>query len=264
MATIRSQSYPGFSLDTAVEHARKIFDIDRRNPISREVAAKHLGYKSLNGAADRALATMNLFGLLEKVAIGEVRLSQRTIDILHPDSSGQRLEALRECANSPNLFQTIKARFEDGAPSPTALKSYLVRKNFNNRAIGPITTAYLKTCVFLDREQAAENGGSVGPYAEKSSLPEVKRRNDSDDSTFGIAVENSERSIPVSEIVDKAPETLPRPSTTATANGETEWMYNRLGPETNVRLMVQGNMGPKEIGKLIKLLEAQKSVLEDD
>ena len=39
----------------------------------------------------------------------------------------------------------------------------------------------------------------------------------------------------------------------------------KVGRETNVRLLVEGKkMGPKEIGKLIKLLEAQKEVPEDD
>ncbi|WP_420965857.1 hypothetical protein [Bradyrhizobium sp. B120] len=46
--------------------------------------------------------------------------------------------------------------------------------------------------------------------------------------------------------------------------GEIEWMRNKVGRETNVRLLVEVQMGPKEIGKLIKLPEAQKAVLEDD
>jgi ribosomal protein S28E/S33 len=41
-------------------------------------------------------------------------------------------------------------------------------------------------------------------------------------------------------------------------------MRNKLSRETNVRIIAEGVMGPKEIGKLIKLLEAQKAVLEDD
>jgi hypothetical protein len=46
--------------------------------------------------------------------------------------------------------------------------------------------------------------------------------------------------------------------------GESEWMRNRLGGDTKVRLMVTGEMGPKQIGKLIKLLKAQQAVLADD
>ena len=46
--------------------------------------------------------------------------------------------------------------------------------------------------------------------------------------------------------------------------GEAEWMRNKVGSETTVRLLVSGDMGPREIGRLIRLLEAQKSVLTDD
>jgi hypothetical protein len=53
-------------------------------------------------------------------------------------------------------------------------------------------------------------------------------------------------------------------SDVAAEPGESEWMRNRLGDDTKVRLMVTGEMGPKQIGKLIKLLEGQKAVLSDD
>jgi hypothetical protein len=45
---------------------------------------------------------------------------------------------------------------------------------------------------------------------------------------------------------------------------EREWLRGPLSRETNYRLIVAGDIGPKEIGKLIKLLEAQKLVLSDD
>ena len=42
-------------------------------------------------------------------------------------------------------------------------------------------------------------------------------------------------------------------------------MRNLVGRETKVRLLVSGgDMGPREIGKLIKLLKAQQAVLSDD
>jgi hypothetical protein len=47
--------------------------------------------------------------------------------------------------------------------------------------------------------------------------------------------------------------------------GESEWMRNLVGKSTKVRLLVSGgDMGAKEIGKLIKLLTAQQAVLADD
>ncbi len=45
---------------------------------------------------------------------------------------------------------------------------------------------------------------------------------------------------------------------------EKEWLRGPLSKGVSYRLIVSGEVGSKEIGKLIKLLEAQKLVLEDD
>lgn len=50
----------------------------------------------------------------------------------------------------------------------------------------------------------------------------------------------------------------------ASGDGEREWLRGPLSKTTNYRLVISGDMGPKEIAKLIKLLEAQKAVLDDD
>ena len=60
------------------------------------------------------------------------------------------------------------------------------------------------------------------------------------------------------------PERDIEPSVEKGESGEVEWMRNRLGATTKVRLLTSGEMGPREIGKLIKLLEAQRAVLQDD
>jgi hypothetical protein len=47
---------------------------------------------------------------------------------------------------------------------------------------------------------------------------------------------------------------------------EREWLRGSLSRETSYRLNLSGDLGPKEIGKLIKLLKVQQAVLsnEDD
>lgn len=46
--------------------------------------------------------------------------------------------------------------------------------------------------------------------------------------------------------------------------GEREWLRGPLSRDTSYRLVVSGNVGARELGKLIKLLEAQRAVLEDE
>lgn len=45
---------------------------------------------------------------------------------------------------------------------------------------------------------------------------------------------------------------------------EREWLRGPLSKDATYRLIVTGDLGPKEIGKLIKMLEAQKEILSDD
>ncbi len=176
MARLRSPSYPSFPLEEAISNARTIFEKDRRSPIEREVVAKHLGYSSLNGAADKALSTLMQYGMLDKVAKGEVRISQWAVDILHPDSPQQRASALQNAGTNPTLFRTLNERFPEGPPSQETLRSYLTRENFNDRAIGPIVSSYTKTCAYLAQEGAsespvprAENAGESGVVEDEAA-----------------------------------------------------------------------------------------------
>jgi hypothetical protein len=176
MARVRSPRYPSMSLEDAVEHGRTIFEKDRRHPIAREVAAGHIGYKSLNGAADSALSTLMQYGVLEKVAKGEVRVSQLVVDILFPDNPEQRAEAIRIVASNPPLFKALDDRFPEAIPSNETLRSYLTRENFNTRAIGPIVTAYTKTRAFVEREAA--NDLSVPRPSDQSKDGELNNGDD--------------------------------------------------------------------------------------
>ena len=47
-------------------------------------------------------------------------------------------------------------------------------------------------------------------------------------------------------------------------NKEHEYLRGLLSRDSRYRLLVSGDIGPKELGKMIKLLQAQKAILEDD
>ena len=94
----------------------------------------------------------------------------------------------------------------------------------------------------------------------------------SDDGQW-VVVDNSETGIPMSEVTVEQREVAPQapppffPLSQQTAQKPSpsgdQWLQMRVGPETKVTISVSGEMGPKEIGKLIKLLEIQKTVLMD-
>jgi hypothetical protein len=88
-------------------------------------------------------------------------------------------------------------------------------------------------------------------------------------------VEGTNTGVPVSELTVVTPNsgaTAP-PSTTAPAadpiasasmDKEREYLRGVLSRDSSYRLLVSGDVGPKELGRMIKLLQAQKAILEDD
>jgi hypothetical protein len=97
------------------------------------------------------------------------------------------------------------------------------------------------------------------------------------DGSWWVFVEGSETGIPMEETIvlerkAEAPPSLKQPPVLPMSSGapavsqpgEVEASRGKLGDGVTYRLMVTGEMGPKQISKLIKLLEAQKSVLDDD
>lgn len=116
--------------------------------------------------------------------------------------------------------------------------------------------------------------------------PRRVRAKQEHEGAWWLFVEGSETGIPMDEVTvkerktpdseqpkgaPKAPPTLPLSVAILdadigyqTAPGEREWLRGTLSRATSYKLLVIGEIGPKEIGKLIKLLEAQKAVLDDD
>lgn len=149
MAKARQGSYPIVSLQEAIEMIGKIYAEERTHPVSREVAARHLGYAGLNGASAMALAALAHYGLLERAGRSETKVSSLGVDILYPDSEAARVRSIQEAASRPVLFGELDDRFPDSAPSEANLRHYLLRNEFSDTALGPAIRAYLSTRSFL-------------------------------------------------------------------------------------------------------------------
>src|SRR6056297_283146 len=157
MARIRSPGYPNVPLRDAVEFARKIHDKDYTHPVSREVAATHMGFSGVTGSSDRAMSALMHYGLARKAGKGELQLTDTAVDILHPDSDSGRRYALREAGFSPALFQEMRKKFPNQLPSEETINTHLIRQGFAQRAVGPAGRAYMETCRFLQQEGAYES-----------------------------------------------------------------------------------------------------------
>jgi hypothetical protein len=94
---------------------------------NREVVAKSLGYTSLNGKSNRAIAALIHFGLLEKTGNAAVRISDLGKQVLIPRDESEVKAALSDAARKPSLYQRLFERF-GGHGLPALLPNILVRE----------------------------------------------------------------------------------------------------------------------------------------
>lgn len=243
---MRSPNYPSTPLREAVDLIGRIFRIERTNPIDRAVAAQAMGYSGISGRSAKVLANLTQYGLLERGGKNEVRVSPRAVEILHPDTPGTRLMALREAAFEPELFQRITERFPDGRPSEAALRSYFIKEQFTDAAIPSAIRAYLETYQYLEDQNANESSGLHGVTGQESHENQ------------GIIGEANMRyaqaeAVPGSTVTASAPV----PTSKQTESGPTfSWSNNKIS--------LGGTLAnKKEAEDLVSFINAMKQFLED-
>jgi hypothetical protein len=143
----RSPNYPSLSLKEAVEKVRSLHDKNAQHPMTRDVAAKSMGYSGLSGPSATAISALNKYGLLTGRG-DEIRVSDRAMAILYAHSDEERRHALNEAFLEPDLFRELAQKFPGKLPSDDALKSFLIRNKFAHSAVTNVISCYKETVEF--------------------------------------------------------------------------------------------------------------------
>jgi hypothetical protein len=148
---IRSPNYPALSLPEAINRATALYRVQHTHAAPREVVARGMGYSTLNGASASAISALHKYGLLERAG-DEIKISDRMMRILHPQSTDERGLAIHEAARSVQLFEELDERFPGRMPNDDLLRNYLVRKGFAPAAVSSVILAYRETSELVSRE----------------------------------------------------------------------------------------------------------------
>ena len=154
MSRIRSPNYPQVAILDAVEDARTLHQKEGQNFMPRDVVAKLLGYSSVNGASEKKTSALNAYGLIDRSTDREIRVSDLAVKILFPHDAQEKGAALAEAALSPNLFQEIREKWPTNNPSDENLKSYLVRRGFNQNAVEQVISVFRAAMDVADAAQS--------------------------------------------------------------------------------------------------------------
>jgi|SRR5215470_4610713 len=249
MAKVRSPNYPTTDLGTALELIRPAFKAENRNKMSRAVLANHMGDKTLHGRALTKLGAVRAYGLIEGSG-DELRLSDDAVFVLaSPDQINVHYrEALERLAFKPQLFRDIKEQFPSTLPSEHNLSFWLVQQHFTQEAAGKAAKSFLSTMRLVYSQPEEYN-----PPTSEVELPMQSAGQD-------FSPIGHPKPRPGGRSVHDNPEGFPP---TAARQHERELTTGLLAKNASFRLLVTGNVGVKEIERLIKKLELDKEILAD-
>jgi hypothetical protein len=129
----------------------RLYNGAHQSKVDADTAAQVIGYaNSSSGAAAGALGALRQFGLLDGLR-GDVQVSDLAMRILQPMTDEERVEALHEAANRPEIFSQIVGQFPDGLPKSDApIGAFLVRQlGFSQRGASEIIGVIRSTLASL-------------------------------------------------------------------------------------------------------------------
>lgn len=156
----RSPNYPTIGLPEAIKKIKAIYQQERRNSMSSEVAARHIGYTSLNGHARSVLSALKKYGLLvSDKSQGQVRVSDDAVAIcVYQEGAPERSEAIKRAALRPDIFREILKDFPDGLGSDANLRAKLItRRGFTESAASTFIRALKETMQLADSGIMGDN-----------------------------------------------------------------------------------------------------------
>lgn len=295
----RSPSYPSISLKSAVERLAAMDEHFKRHPAPFAKAGLAWGMKVASSQASSTLAALKSFGLVEYEGSGndlKVNVSDDGRTYLRAQQENIKRDVLRRVALKPKAIAKYWAEW--GNPRPiddVCLDELVLKAKFSQPGAQTFLKVYDATIAYAglagadkvkDKQQADEDSTdvgkllAVGDYVQWESngvlqfeQPKRVRAIQESDGSGWVFVDGSETGILMTEVSIEqkglggkpSGATPPKlPEEIRVLPLEREWLRGPLSKETGYRLIVTGDLGPKEIGKLIKLLEAQKNVLSDE
>jgi hypothetical protein len=251
----RSPAYPSIHLEKALSQAKALFEAEGKYAVPLTSAFSAWGFGGKSSGARQTLASLKYFGLIDVEGEGDtrkVKVSEEAIRFLldKREDATERKALRRRFALAPTAHQDLFNQFPEGLKSDATAVHFLVFDcGFNESAANELLSEFKTTAVFANLFQPvkvvdnqSDQPGRGGGMQQVELADEV------------YANPSAQQGVRASTIPDASP-----------ARREEEvWLRGPLSGHTRYKIVVDGQMGPREIGKLIKILEAQKDVLEDD
>jgi hypothetical protein len=288
----RSPAYPTIPLKTAVERLASLDEYFKRHPAPVSKVGLAWGIKPGSSQASSAIAALKAYGLVDYEGAGSdlkavVSADGRTY--LRAQQESVKRDVLRRAALQPKAIAKYWQIWgADRPPDPVCLDELIIKAKFSDVGARSFLKVYDATMAFagLSTSDKIDDKGkevpndlitqevAIGDYIQWESggawvfdQPKRVRAIQPHEGEDWVFVDGSTTGIPMSEVTVEqkgaSAKTAPFLAEEPRLASEREWLRGPLSKDAAYRIIVTGNMGAKEIGNLIKLLEAQKLVLAD-
>jgi hypothetical protein len=291
----RSPAYPTINLRVAIERLVALDEYFKRHPAPISKVGLAWDMKPTSSQAYSAIAALKSYGLVEYEGSGADLKAKVTDDArtyLRAQQEGTKREVLRRAAMRPKaLTKYWNLWGADRPPDPICLDELVLKAKFSQAGAENFLKVYDANIAYAglsgsdkisikEEDRTDENdtqGVGIGDLIQWESAgvlqfdqPKRVRAIQPHEGSDWVFVDGSDTGIPMNEVTIEQKGAKPQIAPPILAEevralaSEREWLRGKLSQDASYRLIVTGDLGPKEIGRLIKLLEAQKDVLSDD
>lgn len=239
----RSPSYPAISLKAAFERLQQFSAKFGRHPAPYKKSGLAWGMKEGSSQANRVLAALKAFGLIEYKGSGDnriVALSDDGRNFLRAQQESVKSDIIRHAALRPKSIAQFWPIWRDDRPlDEICLDDLIMKHGFNDQAAPEFLKVYDDTIAYAGLSDS-----------DKINDDEDDERGSGDDEDVGD---------------DETGHSPPPPHKykVMMMHGERELTTGMLAKDANFRLIVSGKIGAKEIDRLIAKLELDKEILAE-
>jgi len=236
--------FPFVKLETAVGRAKQLYDAAAEHRMTVQDAFQTWSYSEKSSGGNQTISALKMYGLIDDSGYNEQRrifLSPDGLRYFRDEREEALVELRRKFALEPPLMRALWDKWGVTPPADNIARSYLK----------------------IDRKMSDQNARSaLGIYKENIDFANLK--------TGGkIAEKAAEKVKEINGGTLKTLEVLPDPPPALLGKavlmaGERELTTGLLAKDASFRLIVTGNIGVKEIERLIKKLELDKEILADN
>lgn len=253
----RSPKFPYITLTVALERIYTLYQGARGNWVHLSDAADDWGLSPTSSSTLRNAAALLGYGLIEDEGSGidrRIRLTERAQRIVGDTRPGVREELLAKAALASPIISEYYHKWGRNRPNDQhAVSTLIYDSDFTDRAARTFLNVFDDAITHLSEEK---------PEAAQSTKATTGVSSDDADSSKRTFSHQGALSREL-----QAPTVLDSPvadDVTGTVSHSVEWLKANLGNGVSVTVTGSSEMEVKQLKRLIRLLETQAEILQDD